>query len=57
VNYHIEIGHRRRYGEGAHVAGGMENQIVSVDDLSFGKAICVRTLLRGSCFVMSVTKL
>ena len=57
VNYHIEIRYGRRYGDGSRVAGGIDSQIGSFEDLSCGKAICVPTLPRVSFFLISVTKL
>ena len=56
-NYHIEIRYRQRYGDGFHVARGIDSQIVSFEDLSLGKAIFVPTLLCISFFLISVSKL
>jgi len=39
ANYHIEIGFRRRHGDGSGVAGGADSQIAIFDDESLVKAI------------------
>jgi len=57
VNYHIEIGYGRRYDDGSHLAGGIYSHIMNVEDLSLVKAICVPSLLRVSCVLISETKL
>ena len=57
VHYHIEIRYGRRYGDGSRVARGIDSQIVDLDDLSVVTAVCVPTLLRVSCFSISLTKL
>jgi len=57
VNHHIEIGYGRIYGDNTRIAGGIDRQIVSFDDLSLGKAMCVPTLLGVSFFLIAVTTL
>jgi len=37
VNYHIEIGYGRRYGDGSRVTGGIDTWIVYLDNLSLVK--------------------
>jgi len=57
ANYHIEIRFGRRQGDGSGVTGGIDSQIVNIDDIALVKVFCVPTLLRVSYFWISVTKL
>jgi len=57
VNYSIEMGYGRRYGDSSCIARGMDCQIRNLDDLSLENVICVPILLFVSCFLISVTTL
>jgi len=57
IEFHIEIGYGRRYGDGSRVAGGIDSETVYFGVVSLVKANCVPTLLRVSYLLISVTKL
>jgi len=57
ANYHIDIGFRRRNGDGAWVCGRIDMQTVIFDVWSRGKASCLPVSLRVSFFLISLTKL
>jgi hypothetical protein len=39
LNARIEIGFERRHGDGSSVPGGIDSQIVNIDDVALVKAI------------------
>jgi len=57
ANYHIDIGFRRRDGDGSSICGRIYMQNVIPDIWSRGKASCLPILLRVSLFLISRTKL
>jgi len=57
ANYHIDIGLRRRHGDGSCVYGRIDMQTVIFDVQSLWKASCLLILLHVSIFLISVTKL
>jgi len=57
ANYHIDIGFRRRDGDGSCVCGRIAMQNIILDVWSRGRASCLPILLRVSFFLISVTKL
>jgi len=57
ANYHIDIGFRRRHGDGFCVTGSDDSPIGIFDDVFRIKAICEPVLLHLSFFWISVTKL
>jgi len=57
ANYHIDIGFRRRDGDGSCVCGWIDMQTVIFDVWSLGKASCLPILLWVSFFLISMTKL
>jgi len=57
ANYHIDIGFRRRDGDGSCVCGRIDMQTVIFNVWLQGKASCLPILLRVSFFLISVTKL
>jgi len=57
ANYHIDIGFRRRDGDGSCICGRIDMQTVIFDVWSRGKASCLPILLCVSFFLISVTKL
>jgi len=57
ANYHIDIGFRRRDGDGSCIWGRIDMQNVILDVWSRGKASCLPILLCVSFFLISVTKL
>jgi len=57
ANYHIDIGFRRRDGDGSCVCGRIDIQNGILDVWSRGKASCFPILLHVNIFLISVTKL
>jgi len=57
ANYHIDIGFRRRDGDGSCICGRIDMQNAILDVWSQGKASCLPILLCVSFFLISVTKL
>jgi len=57
ANYHIDIGFRRRDGDGSCVCAKIDMQTVIFDVWSLGKASCLPLSLRVSFFMISATKL
>jgi len=54
---HTQIGFGQRNGEGSHIAGAIDKQIVRFDDISRWNAMCVPISLLVSIFRISVTTL
>jgi len=57
ADYHIDIGLRRRDGDGTCVSGRINMQTAIFDVRSWGKASCLPIFLRVSIFLSSVTTL